>query len=318
MARGEFELIERYFGDIGLPAANLSLGPGDDAAVVSIPPGRELVLSLDTLVEGIHFSPGVDPADVAYKALAVNLSDLAAMAAEPAWFLLSLTLPVIDTDWLDAFAASLRKTADRFGLSLIGGDTCRGPLSISIQIGGLVPTGDYVTRGGAGTGDLILVSGEIGLAGLGLAQDRGEIELPSALATRALKALHCPQPRLELTTFLRRHASAAIDLSDGLIADLGHLLKASSCGARLDYSRLPVDPWIVEHDAVDDALAAGDDYEICCCVPPGAEAAVATWNREHPECPLSIVGETVAAGYRMVRNDRETDLSEVPGFNHFT
>ncbi len=214
MARGEFELIERYFGDIGLPAANLSLGPGDDAAVVSVPPGRELVLSLDTLVDGVHFSPDADPADVAYKALAVNLSDLAAMAAEPAWFLLSLTLPAIDTDWLDAFAVSLKKTADRFGLSLIGGDTCRGPLSISIQIGGLVPTGDFVTRGGAGVGELILVSGEIGLAGLGLAQLRGDIELPSALATRALKALHRPQPRLELTTFLRRHASSAIDPSD--------------------------------------------------------------------------------------------------------
>ncbi len=111
MARGEFELIERYFGDIGLPAEDLSLGPGDDAAVVSVPPGRELVLSLDTLVDGVHFSPDADPADVAYKALAVNLSDLAAMAAEPAWFLLSLTLPAIDTDWLDAFAASLKKTA---------------------------------------------------------------------------------------------------------------------------------------------------------------------------------------------------------------
>ncbi len=317
MAQGEFELIERYFGDIGLPASNLSLGPGDDAAVVSVPPDRELVLSLDTLVEGIHFDATADPADVAYKSLAVNLSDLAAMAAEPAWFLLSLTIPGIDTDWLEAFAASLKRTADQFGIALIGGDTCRGPLSISIQIGGLVPTGDYVTRSGASAGELILVSGEIGRAGLGLAYSRGEIELAPSIAAPALEALHRPHPRLELASFLRRYATAAIDLSDGLQADLGHLLKASHCGARLECDRLPVNPWIVEHDAFEYALSAGDDYEICCCVPRDAETALEEWNREYPSCPLSIVGETTASGYRLLRNDREIDLSEASGFNHF-
>ncbi len=317
MARGEFELIEHYFGGIGLPAANLPLGPGDDAAVVSVPAGQELVLSLDTLVSGIHFAADADPADIAYKALAVNLSDLAAMAAEPAWFLLSLTLPAVDTDWLEAFADSLRMTAERFRVALIGGDTCRGPLSISIQVGGLVPAAAYVTRAGAQAGELIVVSGEIGRAGIGLAHSRGEIELPPALAARALRALHRPQPRLELRGFLREHASAAIDLSDGLQADLGHLLRASGCGARLQRERLPVDPWIREQDAFDHALGAGDDYEICCCVARHAEPALTGWNRANPSCPLTIVGETTDEGYVLLHNGRAIDLSAARGFNHF-
>ena len=317
MAQDEFAIIEQYFSDIGKPVADLALGIGDDAAIVDVPSAEQLVVSMDTLVSGVHFPPDTSPADIAYKALAVNLSDLAAMAATPAWFLMSLTLPQNDTTWLQQFADGLRQTADAFKLQLIGGDTCHGGLSISIQIAGLVPSGRYVTRGQANPGDLILVTGELGNAALGLAQRQGEIDLPQELREKCLLALNRPLPRLELSPFLRQFASAAIDISDGLQGDLAHVLKASGCGANIGQSALPVNAWIAERGAYHYALAAGDDYEICCCVPAKYRTEIESWNHEHPDCRLSEIGEIIGSGYFLHDGENLTDLGKVQGYRHF-
>jgi thiamine-monophosphate kinase len=317
MAQDEFAIIKQYFSNIGEPAANLALGIGDDAAVVEVPSDEQLVVSMDTLVSGVHFPLDTSPADIAYKALAVNLSDLAAMAATPAWFLLALTLPQNDTTWLQQFADGLRQAADAFKLQLIGGDTSHGKLSISIQIAGLVPSGGYVTRAQASPGDLILVTGELGNAALGLAQRQGEIELPQELREKCLLALNRPQPRLELSPFLRQYASAAIDISDGLQGDLAHILKASGCGANIRQSALPVNAWIEEQGAYHYALAAGDDYEICCCVSAMHRAEIESWNLEHADCRLSEIGKITESGYFLHDREHLIDLGNAQGYQHF-
>jgi thiamine-monophosphate kinase len=317
MAHDEFAIIERYFSDIGDSSGNAVLGVGDDAAVVDVPPGHQLVVSMDTLLGGIHFPLETCAADIAYKALAVNLSDLAAMAASPAWFLLSLTLPENDSSWLAQFANELRQTADNFNLQLIGGDTCRGELSITIQIAGLVPSDRFVTRRHATAGDLILVSGELGNAGLGLAQKQDRVDLPQDLQLKCLQALNRPQPRLELIPFLREFASAAIDISDGLQGDLGHVLKASGCGASISRDAIPVNAWIEQKQAYHYALGAGDDYEICCCVPARHRDEIENWNLGHPECRLTVIGEVTESGYVLQEGERLIDLTNLQGYRHF-
>jgi thiamine-monophosphate kinase len=317
MAQDEFAIIQQYFAAIGEPAAEVVLGIGDDAAVVEVPDGFQQVISMDTLIGDVHFPLDTRPADIAYKALAVNLSDLAAMAATPSWFLLSLSLPRFDASWLQEFADGLKQTAERFKLQLIGGDTCRGALSISVQIAGLVPAGEFVTRAGASPGDLVLVSGTLGYAGLGLAFQQGRIDLPQALRPRCLEALNHPQPRLELAGLLRDYATAAIDISDGLQGDLGHVLKASHCGACLDRAALPVDPWLRQQELYTYALAAGDDYEICCTVPVRQRSHIDDWNRHHPDCRLTVVGEIIPSGFTLQAGDTVVDLAATRGYRHF-
>lgn len=313
----EFAIIDQYFSNIGKPSDTTLLGIGDDAAVVDLPPGHQLVVAMDTLVGGIHFPMDTSPADIAYKALAVNLSDLAAMAAKPAWFLMSLTLAETDSRWLSQFANGLKQAADTFRLQLIGGDTCRGELSISIQIAGLVPTGRYVTRRCAAPGDIILVSGELGNAALGLAHKKGEIELPQSLQAKCSLALNRPHPRLELVSFLREFASSAIDISDGLVGDLRHILEASDCGAKIAQIALPVNPWIEQHDAYHYALDAGDDYEICCTIPPRHRVEIEAWNHAHPECRLVPIGEITESGFYLRAGEHQFDLSNRQGYRHF-
>lgn len=317
MSSDEFSLIDRYFSAIGPDKANTRLGIGDDGAILSLPKGYQLVSSLDTLNEGIHFLPGTAAADIAHKALAVNLSDLAAMAAEPAWFLLSLSLPDIDDNWLNGFSAGLGELARQYDIQLVGGDTCRGHLSISIQVSGLVPNDVFLSRSGAKPGDLILVSGTLGKAALGLAALQQQLELPDELRNSCIDALLHPHPRLELVPFLRQYASAAIDLSDGLLADLGHILKASACGATLLRDTLPVDDWVRHNNAWHYALSAGDDYEICCCVAAEHRTQIDTWNHEHPACELSIIGEIGDGGYKLVNNGQTIDVNEQQGYRHF-
>ena len=313
----EFEIIERYFTGVGRDAAGVSLGIGDDAAVIEVPPDQQLVVSIDTLVGGRHFPPGTSAADIAYKALVVNLSDLAAMAASPAWFLLSLTLEDDNSSWLSQFANGLKQAADHFGLQLIGGDTCRGPLAVTIQIAGLVPRDSFVRRAGAAVGDIVLVSGELGNAALGLTHKRGAIELGAALQAKCSLALNRPRPRLELAPFLRHFASAAIDISDGLVGDLRHILDASACGARIARVAVPVNEWIAQHQAHDYALYGGDDYEICCTLPPKHRHQVEAWNRRHPECRLTPIGEITESDYFLRDGDALIDLSDRRGYRHF-
>ncbi|MDX1824045.1 MAG: thiamine-phosphate kinase [Thiohalomonadales bacterium] len=268
MSIPEFELIQRFFTRQIENRPDIVLGVGDDAALIATPADKHLVVAIDTLVEGVHFPPATSPYDIGWKALAVNLSDLAAMGAEPAWFTLALTLPESSESWLTEFSQGLFDLANRYDLPLIGGDTTRGPLTVTVQIGGTVPAGQALLRVGAMPGDGIFVSGTLGDATLALQIMAGEAEYPDLL-TR----LNRPSPRIAEGCALRGIASCAIDISDGLLADLGHILTASNCGAEIFQQRLPFSASAQQFLAQDPELwrsliSGGDDYELCFCVPP--------------------------------------------------
>jgi len=317
LSLNEFSLIKRYFADTGNTRFAPILSQGDDAAVIEVPSGMQAVMSMDTLINGVHFPKGTSAADVAYKSLAVNLSDLAAMGATPAWFLLSLSLPDNNESWLHDFSSSLKEVAETFQLELVGGDTCRGPLSITIQITGLVQRNRYVTRSGARPGDKILVSGLLGNAALGLAHAQKRLKLPKSIAEICLGALNRPCPRIELVEFLSRYASAAIDVSDGLIGDLAHILKLSDVGAKINQASLPVPAWIIENNAYQYALSGGDDYEICLTLPRQHWPRVVQWNQQHPDCRLSEIGEITDSDYTLVQAKETIDLCDWQGYRHF-
>ncbi|RMG27484.1 MAG: thiamine-phosphate kinase [Gammaproteobacteria bacterium] len=323
---GEFEIIDRCFRT-GFPSrADVVLGIGDDAACLVPPAGRELVAATDTLVAGIHFPPDLDPGDVGYRALAVNLSDLAAMGAEPAWMTLALTLPEADLGWLTGFAAGLRAAARGAGVALVGGDTTRGPLTVTIQVLGTVPAGTVVRRAGARPGEGIYVSGTLGDAAMGLACLRHGLEAGPA-GDFCRRRFARPEPRLALGQALRGRASAMIDVSDGLLADLGHLLAASGVGATLARERVPVSeafraclsrlPPQVQPEARTYPLSGGDDYELCFTLPPGADDQVRALG-ERCGVRLTHIGVVEShPGLRVV--DREGRPVEVqkPGYEHF-
>ena len=292
----EFDLIKRYFQK---PAVGgVKLGVGDDAAVLAVPPGYELVVTTDTLVSGVHFFADVSPATLGHKALAVNLSDLAAMGAQPAWFTLALTLPQADPEWLDAFAQGLFLLADSSGIALVGGDTTQGPLSITITAMGLVPKGQALTRSGAQTGDLVFVSGTIGDAAQALADLKKWGQTPTRLRAR----LECPTPRLALGQALRGLATACIDVSDGLVQDLGHILAASGRGAKINLS-----PFL-----------SGDDYELLFTAPEHSladimAAAVAC------DCVVTPIGHIQAEPGLYLFDAQGREYQPVQsGFQHFS
>ena len=317
MSLNEFSLIERYFANTGNTRYPAKLSQGDDAAIVEIPAGMQAVMSMDTLIGGVHFPSNTSAADIAYKSLAVNLSDLAAMAATPAWFMVSLSLPDFDEAWLSEFSCSLKEVAETYQLELIGGDTCQGPLSITVQITGLVQKDRYVTRSGARSGDKILVSGLLGNAALGLAHLQKQIKLPETISGECLSALKRPLPRIELIDFLSRYASAAIDLSDGLVGDLAHILKLSGVGAEINQAKLPVDEWIIENNAFQYALSGGDDYEICFTLPAEYWPRVVQWNQQNPDCRLSQIGEISESDYTLIQGEQAIDLRDWHGYQHF-
>lgn len=317
MPGAEFSLIESYFYDIGPALGGTVLAQGDDAAVVEVPRGYQLVMSIDTLIGGVHFPQSTSPADIAHKALAVNLSDLAAMAATPAWFLLSISLPNNDEDWLKAFSQSLNQIARQYEIELIGGDTCHGPLSITVQVNGLVEKSKFISRSGARAGDLIVVSGQLGNAAVGLAVLQKKISLTREMEVKAVQALNRPSPRLCLTGFLQEFASAAIDLSDGLVGDLRHILDRSGVGAKLYLDKLPVNEWINEERQYDYALGGGDDYELCFTMNVEFLPELEKWNLHNKNCPLSVIGEITESGYRLHDQHKVIDLSTYEGYQHF-
>jgi thiamine-monophosphate kinase len=317
ISQNEFSLIERFFSNTGSSSYPVELSQGDDAAVVDVPIGKQLVMSVDTLINGVHFPEQTCAADIAHKSLAVNLSDLAAMGATPAWFLLSITLPKFDEVWLSEFSASLKETSNQYQIKLIGGDTCRGPLSISVQVTGLVDKNCYVSRRGAQLGDLIIVSGQLGNAALGLAHLQQKVTLPVDLIQPCVGALNRPLPRLELSDFLTNYASAAIDLSDGLVGDLRHILDQSQKGAVIRRNALPVNDWIRSYQAYDFALTGGDDFELCFTVPAKYISAIDDWNQKNPQCQLTDIGEITRSGYLMVNNQLTDDLTHWQGYQHF-
>ncbi|MGB6977013.1 MAG: thiamine-phosphate kinase [Gammaproteobacteria bacterium] len=271
MSLNEFEIIKNYFQPIEGSRSDVKMGIGDDAAVVLPPPGQRLVMAIDTLVAGIHFPQQTTPYDIGYKALAVNLSDLAAMGAEPSWVLLALTLPEADEAWLKKFCAGLNHLLHEYRLQLIGGDTTRGPLTITIQTCGFLPLDKGLFRNGAKPGDLIFVTGDLGDAGLALSFLQNQVSIPVSDQETILQRFNRPTPRVPEGLWLRDIASAAIDISDGLAADLGHVLQASGVGATLKLQDLPLSSvmkkTVNEQHAWELALTAGDDYELCFTIP---------------------------------------------------
>ncbi|HAI48944.1 MAG TPA: thiamine-phosphate kinase, partial [Enterobacteriaceae bacterium] len=272
MACGEFSLIARYFDRVRSSRRDVETGIGDDCALLTVPDKQTLAISTDTLVSGIHFLPDICPRDLGYKALAVNLSDLAAMGADPAWLTLALTLPEVDEAWLEAFSDSLFELLNYYDMQLIGGDTTRGPLSMTLGIHGFVPNGRALKRAGAKPGDWIYVTGTPGDSAAGLAILQNRLTANNVVQANYLKERHLrPTPRILQGQALRDIASSAIDLSDGLISDLGHILKASDCGAHVALDALPFSDTLRENVTREQAelfaLTGGEDYELCFTVP---------------------------------------------------
>ncbi|MBJ9845605.1 MULTISPECIES: thiamine-phosphate kinase [Citrobacter] len=272
MACGEFSLIARYFDRVRTSRLDVETGIGDDCALLNIPEKQTLAISTDTLVAGNHFLPDIDPTDLAWKALAVNLSDLAAMGADPAWLTLALTLPDVDEAWLEAFSDGLFELLNYYDMQLIGGDTTRGPLSMTLGIHGYVPVGRALKRSGAKPGDWIYVTGTPGDSAAGLAILQNRLQVADATDADYLLKRHLrPTPRILQGQALRDLASAAIDISDGLISDLGHIVNASGCGARVNVDVLPYSTALSQHvepeQALRWALSGGEDYELCFTVP---------------------------------------------------
>lgn len=325
MPVGEFDLIERYFARLTPARDDIRLGIGDDAAVVSVPAGSDLVIATDTLVAGVHFPDDSSPQAIGHKALAVNLSDLAAMGAEPAWATLALTLPQAGESWLAAFAEGFGRLAGETGIALVGGDTTRGPLTVSVTVQGLVPAGHALTRRGAQPGETIYVSGALGAAAAALALAESAAGYGAADdSIRACRArLDFPVPCLALGRELLDIASAVIDISDGLLADLGHLCSASGVSAEVDVDAVPRHPALAQFLAADAAewydwpLAGGDDYELCFTVPTAKEARV-TRLAETLGIALTRIGRVTAGeGLVLQHADGSEYRARGQGYQHF-
>jgi thiamine-monophosphate kinase len=282
----EFALIDRYFRR---PTRHTVLGVGDDGALLRPSAGCELVVSTDMLVAGTHFLPDADPADLGWKTLAVNVSDLAAMGAQPKWALLAAALPAATESWIEKFAGGFFACADAFDIDVVGGDTTKGPRNFCVTICGEVPAGQALLRSGAQPGDEIWVSGAPGRAALGLAHLQGRIALAEPALTDCLAALHRPQPRVALGLGLRGLATAAIDVSDGLLADLGHILEASGVAATLKLTVPPAPTFDGDLSWQDCYLAGGDDYELAFTVPAELHEEVLALGKRH--ClPITCLG----------------------------
>ncbi|NBC48129.1 MAG: thiamine-phosphate kinase [Gammaproteobacteria bacterium] len=313
----EFTLIADHLTGLGAARSDVLLDIGDDCALLDVPGDRELALSIDTLVAGVHFLPDADPEGLGHKALAVGLSDLAAVGAEPAWATLALTLPEADAHWLSRFAHGFATLAQQEDVRLVGGDLTHGPLAISVQVHGLVPRGHALRRAGAKPGDLVCVSGALGDAGLALEH----LQQGEPLGDYLRQRLERPTPRVALGEVLRGVASAAIDLSDGLAADLDHILEASGCGARIELDRLPLADQVAGAVAARNdwrlPLCSGDDYELCFTLPPEHHAELKVMAAA-AGCPLTQVGEIEArAGLRFVGADGHSWHGEAGGYDHF-
>jgi len=324
---GEFALIQRFFmrhsaaSDSGSAApSGVILGIGDDAALLDMPPGTELVAAVDTIVAGRHFPEGADARSIGHRALAVNLSDFAAMGATPAWATLALTMPSVDAAWLERFAAGLLDLADANGVTLVGGDTTRGPLTISVQLLGHVPRGAALRRSGARAGDLLAVTGTLGDAGAGLEFVGAVLPETRPAALELIRRFEYPAPRVRFGLAARGIATAAMDLSDGLVGDLPKLAQASGLAAHVSVERLPMSEAmravVPAAQALAWALAAGDDYELLLAVPAPryAELAAAAGQLN---LRLTTIGELRAGGGVTWSLNGGDFVPGVRGWDHF-
>ena len=322
---GEFELIRRHFAR---PVRRATLGGGDDCALLTPSPGMQLAISSDMLVEGRHFLPTVDPRKLGHKALAVNLSDLAACGARPLAFTLALALPQADEDFLGPFAQGLYALADAHGCELVGGDTTRGPLNICITVFGEVPSGAALLRSGASAGDDLYVSGSLGDARLALEVFRGRLSVPHGVFEAARARMEQPTPRVALGQALRGLATSAIDISDGLLGDLGHVLRASGVGACIDttiaINLMATQPDWTGAEATFDTetrlglvLAGGDDYELAFTAPAASRAAVQA-AAQAAGTPVTRIGRIEAQpGVRLVGAGGQLIERRYASFDHF-
>jgi len=311
----EFDLIARHFTR---PARNAVLGVGDDCALIDVSNGMDLAVSTDTMVSGTHFFPDVDPENLGHKALAVNLSDMAAMGAMPYWAMLALTVPEVNHEWLAKFAKGFFDLAEEFGVSLIGGDTTKGPLTMTVTIMGEVPAGAALRRNGAKVGNDIWVSGNLGDA----AHRRGLLKLDEGDYMEAVMRLYEPAPRVKLGQALRGLATSAIDISDGLLADLDHICSLSKVGATVEADRLPVSAIGAKHIETPAGLTAvvagGDDYELCFTAPVNARDSIEDLT-EILGVPLTRIGEIrKGKGVSLMGADGKAIAVDGRGFDHFT
>lgn len=314
----EFSLIARHFTRA---APGAVLGVGDDCALLAPTPGMQLAVSTDMLLEGRHFLPQDGPAGIGHKVLAVNLSDLAAMGATPRWATLAVALPAEDDAWLMAFTRGFFRVAEQYGIELVGGDTTRGPLTLSVTVIGEVPPGEALRRDGARPGDDIWVSGVIGSAAAALAYRQGRLFMEQVDAARVLPALYLPTPRVELGLALRGIASAAIDISDGLLGDLGHILERSGVGATLKFAALPVLPvlhkYLHEDVARECVLAGGDDYELCFTAPAARREAVLAAAQQSGVAATRIGRITAETGLSVLDPGGKPMQIDKTGYDHF-
>lgn len=315
----EFDLIRQCFSHA---TAHTDLGVGDDGALFRARPGMQMVVSTDMLVSGTHFFPDTEPEALGWKTAAVNISDMAAMAAEPRWMLLAASLPMIDELWLAAFSQGFLACCRAFNVDWVGGDTTRGPLNLSATVIGEVPSGQAILRSGAATGDDIWISGIPGLAALGLKHLQGRARLGSDWLEPCLNALQRPQPRVALGTALRGVASAMLDVSDGLLGDLRHILESSRCGALIDDARLPLLPVFA---ACDDAqlartalLGGGDDYELLFTAVPAQRTTLEALSKTL-SLPLTRIGSTTNEPevIWLIARDGKRERIAAMGFDHF-
>jgi thiamine-monophosphate kinase len=315
---GEFEIIERYFTR-ETTDADVVLGVGDDAAVLAV--DGHVAVTVDTLVAGVHFPDGIAPDLLGHRLMAVNLSDLAAMGASPRWCTLALVLPSADEVWLDGFSRGLFELAERYGVTLVGGNLSRGPLTLTLQLMGTLERASMLTRSGGHVGDDIYVTGTLGdsSAGITLINERTAAAHGSAAAALT-ERFYRPVPRVGAGVALGPLATAAIDVSDGLLADLGHLCNASGCGAAIDVERVPLSGELLSlfppQEALGHALGGGDDYELCFTAPPSradeVEAAL-----EVVGTPVRRIGQLVAGQGVVCRRDGEPFTPAARGYRHF-
>jgi thiamine-monophosphate kinase len=322
--RSESDLIERYFCELGAPRTDVALGIGDDAALLRPAAGYELALTTDALIEGVHFLQGAPARSLGHRALAVNLSDIAAMGAAPCWALLSLNLPLLDEAWLADFADGFGALARAHGVALVGGNLSRGALCITVALAGQVPAASALRRDGARPGDALYVSGCLGDAAAGLAQLRADeqshgVGSQSAVEQYLRARFEYPTPRVALGQALRGVASACIDLSDGLYGDLGRLLQASACGAQLETEALPLSAALRSRlgtGAWQAALSGGEDYELCFSVPIDRTTRLEAIAAQSGEA-LTRIGTVRSEGGIALMQAKEVIQFSPSSFDHF-
>ena len=315
----EAELITKFCIRESVSRSDVIVNIGDDAAILRVPVDHDLVVTMDTLNSGVHFPENTAAFDIGYKAAMVNLSDLAAMSAQPAWATLSLSLPHLDEAWLAEFSRGLFTVLNRYQVSLVGGDTNRGSLSITLQLHGFVPKNKALLRSGAQAGDHIYVSGELGTAALALQALQGKINLSKTELAEVLPTLNQPQAQVDLGLVLRDLASSCIDLSDGLAKDLKHILAKSGVGADVQLAQLPINPILTKHlsllDAYRLAVSGGDDYQLCFTIP---ESRLTELKQQLSDFKISYIGKIISGSELFFRN-AASEMVELAtsGFQHF-